>query len=221
MTATTTPGLFHVFLAEDEEGLNKDLKALIEIRIPGSVVTSVLSVNEAFQKLETAALPPIDIALLDVLLPETTNAVVRTQQPLNDRMKKLGVPSILMSGFIGTHEDVDKFIQDRKLSDPPLKVISKRQMDVFVDLVIDTIREFFVWKASNALHKQLGEVFGVGGSSNGYRSSTAELMSLQRQIINYWHYLSPKVRDEVRCRFSVTEDSDGCCSLSMIPAVPR
>lgn len=217
MTTSTVLDLFHVFLVEDEEGLNKDLKSLIEIEIPRCAVTSALCISQAFEKLNRPELPAIDLALLDLRLPETPGATKIIHPRLSNKMKDLGVPSVLMTGYVGS-EDVDAFIKDRKLHDPPLKVISKRQMDVFVDLVLDTIREFLVRKSSSAVLKRFGEVFGAAGRSSGYRSSTAELMSLQRQIIDYWQYLSPEVRDEVRRRFSVTEDSDGSCSLNMILA---
>ena len=220
MTTTILANLFHVFLVEDDEGLNKDLKSLIEIEVPRCKVTSALCINEAFEKLDRPELPAIDLALLDLRLPETPGATKIIHPRLSNRMKDLGVPSILMTSHVGS-EDVDAFIKGRKLHDPPLKVISKRQMDVFVDLVLDTIREFFVRKSSDAVSRQLAEVFGAGGRSGGYRSSTAELISLQRKIIDYWQYLSPEVRDEVRGRFSVTENSDDSCSLSMIPAGPR
>ena len=206
--------LFHLWVVEDNPGLNRDLKALLEIEVPGTVVSSALTITEAFSKLDDPQLPRLDLAILDLRLPEVPGAIKKIHPLLAKRVTDLGVPSILMSGYLGS-EDVESFIRDRKLHDPPLKVISKRDSNYF-DELRDTIREYFVRKTSASVEGRLASVFGNSRAMAPSESSgTAELMSLQRQIVDYWDYLLEETRTRVRKWFSVSEIGDGNRSIRL------
>lgn len=209
MTTQCQQTLFHVFLVEDEEDLNRDLLTLIECEIPGCTVISSTCVRDAMAKLANPESPCVDIALLDLMLPDVAGATETLPLHLHEQIRELGIPSILMTGYAG-FQNVDEFVKTRRLNDPPLKVISKREMDVFVDAVINTIRDFVVSKTSAAVRKELNDVFSGESGSSHFRSSTAELMTLQHRISNYWYYLSPEARAEVQRRFTISASDDGC-----------
>jgi len=206
--------LFCLLVVEDNPGLNRDLKALLEIEIPGTLVLSALTVREAFLNLDDPLLPKPDLAILDLRLPEVPGAVKKIHPVLAKRVTELGVPSILMSGYLGS-EDVESFIRDRKLHDPPVKVISKRDPDYF-DQLQATIREFFIHKSSAAVEQQLSAVFGHSRSlAQPGSTGTAEIMSLQRQILDYWDYLSEATRTLAGKWFTVFETVDGQRSIRL------
>ncbi|MDA0807180.1 MAG: hypothetical protein O2983_00090 [Planctomycetota bacterium] len=208
--------LFHVLLVEDDEELNGDLKWLIEKKFPGTAVSSALYVSTAMEILNSADVPVFDIALLDVRVPLFPGGDPRTETQIADRLKESGIASVYMTSYRAT-DDVETFIKDRELQDPPLKVISKRDLNRFQDHVFKTIGDWFTDKASGVVHNELRRVFGTASIIRDGRSGTADLMSLQRTIIDYWCYLSEKTRREVRERFEVVEHDGTVNALRLFP----
>lgn len=203
--------LFRILLVEDDRHLNEDLKALIERRLPGTAVDTAETIEDALEFLFRQI--DYSLAILDIRLPVRRGMHPEADFELPSRLKIKGIASICITGFRDS-ADVEAYLERRRLLDPPLKVISKR-LGEFVDSILNEIRGWLQKQACLKVRNALVDVFEQTSRTAGMGSGTAELMSLQQTIGDYWPWLDAETRDQVRARFDVQEDSETITRMSL------
>lgn len=196
---------FRLLLVEDDKNLNNDLTLIIRNRFEGIHVDSAENARDALKLLSQRV--PYDLSLLDIRIPVSPGDHPEVNWDVAARLKDLKVASICITGYRNS-VDVEEYLQQRKLDDPPIKILTKRLNSEFVPKLLNEIQDWLQKRACRIVSSQVLKVFEGNGDEVGPGSGTGELMELQQQILRYWSCLDEETQKLVLQRF-VVELSEG------------
>ena len=208
--------LFRVFLLEDEAPLRADLSAVLKDRLPGTRVIAVGTTEEALQILSQQS--DFTLGILDIRIPLRRGMQPEADPQVADRLREMAVACLLITAFRES-EDVQAYLRNRSLVDPPVAVIEKSLTSGgLIGELTRHVRGWFTRQASNRITDCINELFGPSAMSSGPRSGTAALIEAQQEIVAHWPYLDEAARDLVRRWFVVRELGDNTVTLSLFSA---
>lgn len=204
--------LFRMFYLEDDQFLNDDVRAILPHYLPGLAIDWAGTIESGLSLLAEGR--DYDLGLLDVRVPRTDGAFPEAHDEVAQALREKDVALIIYSAYLETN-DVKEFLT-RKLVDPPLKVISKLEVDPIEEISVEA-HGWFMKLASSRMSDRIRKVFQVSSESEISFRGTGALMSLQHDIRDYWLYLNESTKDAIKTRFDVQETDGKLTRLSLMP----
>lgn len=217
MTTQMTAGnLFCVLLVEDDPVLNWGLTQHIRRSFPGVDVWQAETVQAALDVIGGNLPKRPDVALQDIRVPRRSGEAPMATTDVTNRLAELGVRSLFMTSYASS-DDVKLFIQHLRLTDPQIAIILKNESAAFKDNVLNHLRGLFIDLASRRINERLKSLFQTSDQLTTHHTMTASMLTLTREIAQYWGYFDEATKARLHARFEICLSEQGVENVKLTP----
>ncbi len=218
-TAGNAIELFRVLLVEDDPVLNWGLAQHIQRAFDGVTVLRAETVADALDLIAGSVPKRLDVALQDIRVPRRSGEAPAATPDVTNRLKELGVRSLFMTSYESS-DDVKLFIQNLRLTDPQIAIILKNDVSALKDNVLNQLRDLFTDLASRRINERLTNLFHTSDQLTTHHTGTASLLTLTREIAQYWHYFDETTKERLHARFDIRLTAQGVDNVRLTPSGP-
>ncbi|MFO0225209.1 MAG: hypothetical protein ACK56E_18000, partial [Planctomyces sp.] len=118
-------------------------------------------------------------------------------------------------------DDVKLFIQHLRLTDPQVAIILKNDVAAFKDNVLNHLRGLFIDLASQRINERLRSLFQSSEQLTTHHTMTASMLTLTRQIAQYWGYFDEATKARLHARFDICLSERGVENVKLTPEAGR
>lgn len=217
MTTQMTAGnLFCVLLVEDDPVLNWGLTQHIRRTFSGVDVWQAETVQAALGLIDRNLPKRPDVALQDIRVPRRSGEAPMATTDVTNRLVELGVRSLFMTSYASS-DDVKLFIQHLRLTDPQIAIILKNDLAAFKDNVLNHLRGLFIDLASRRINERLKSLFQTSDQLTTHHTMTASMLTLTREIAQYWEYFDEATKARLHARFEICLSEQGVENVKLTP----
>jgi CheY-like chemotaxis protein len=239
VTRGSSKASFRILVVDDEPLVLGPLVRLMEAAISRVEIDCAGTIKEASALIERSQQEgrPYDLAILDFKLPFQVGHQPAVDTSLCEALERDAVPVIHYTAW-PDDEAVQAHMRTKhltkSLAGAPVRLITRTTTEEWVEDIIGLIAGYQRWVISNSVRRRMGDFFGVNlGDDDSQRLSSARshatsgrtqcgtyaLLELQKDIIENWHVLDPKLKSEIKSTFAVVklDEEDEPKRLSLFP----